>query len=467
MKSYLSLLTLLSISIYSIGQTTYTPIYTWSTFGIKTPKGANIESGRLENVYYLGNTYSDYPNEVKIAYRDLFENNPANSNKKVEGDITFTYNCHSYAWNKAEGGTINHWITAYYNSQSSGNDNLSQYWGTNGGYTEVSSRNDANKIYYSDGDHSALLTSTSSDTVISKWGAMLLVKHHYLDCPYTLTNLKYYNLSNPTISGSTSLLCNNVQRTFSGSGFTDIDLDYDWSAPSPLSEVSEDGTSSYTVKGTSQNGLGTVSLMVTTPSGATATASKNVWVGAPVISSIDGPQGAPNNYWAYYSAELESSLSAPTDYNWTLSPLNGNYVYEHGEYFDILFSNTGNYQLVVHAQNTCSAPNFGPYYVRGIYVYTSYYMSISPNPTTGETTLSIESNTEEPGLKSASTEPVFDETAEWELEIYSPNQILKEKKTKLKGKSTTIQTQSWKEGVYVVRVKYKGEILIGKLVVKK
>jgi len=201
-------------------------------------------------------------------------------------------------------------------------------------------------------------------------------------------------------------------------------------------------------------------------------AEKIFWVGAPVISSIDGPQGTPNNHWAYYSAQLESSLSAPTDYNWTLSPLNGNYVYEHGDNginvnCDILFSNTGNYQLIVQAKNMCSAPNFGPYYVRGIYVYTSYYMMISPNPTTGETTLSIESKTEELGLKSASLEPVFDENTEWELEIYSPAQALKEKRTKLKGNSTTIQTQSWKEGVYVVRVKYKDEILTGKLVVKK
>ena len=34
-------------------------------------------------------------------------------------------------------------------------------------------------------------------------------------------------------------------------------------------------------------------------------------------------------------------------------------------------------------------------------------------------------------------------------------------------KSTKIQTSGWKEGVYMVRVKYKDEILTGKLVVKK
>jgi hypothetical protein len=53
------------------------------------------------------------------------------------------------------------------------------------------------------------------------------------------------------------------------------------------------------------------------------------------------------------------------------------------------------------------------------------------------------------------------------MEIYSPMQALKTKKTRLKGKSTTIQTAGWTEGVYTVRVKYKDEILTGKLIVRK
>jgi hypothetical protein len=97
----------------------------------------------------------------------------------------------------------------------------------------------------------------------------------------------------------------------------------------------------------------------------------------------------------------------------------------------------------------------------------SYYMMFTPNPTTGETTLSIEQGeAEEPILKSVSQNPVFDENVEWDLEVYSPGQSLQHKKTGLKGKSTKIQTTGWTEGVYTVRVKYKNEILTGKLVVK-
>ena len=95
-------------------------------------------------------------------------------------------------------------------------------------------------------------------------------------------------------------------------------------------------------------------------------------------------------------------------------------------------------------------------------------ITISPNPTTGETTISIEqANSDEKALKSASTEPTFDETAEWDLEVYDNVQNLKLKKDRLKGNSTKIQTAGWKEGVYMVRVKYKDEALPGKLVVKK
>ncbi|MFZ5986709.1 MAG: T9SS type A sorting domain-containing protein [Bacillota bacterium] len=45
--------------------------------------------------------------------------------------------------------------------------------------------------------------------------------------------------------------------------------------------------------------------------------------------------------------------------------------------------------------------------------------------------------------------------------------MLKDKKTKLKGNSTTINTSGWLEGVYIVRVKYGKEVFQGKLVVTK
>ncbi|QIA09060.1 T9SS type A sorting domain-containing protein [Draconibacterium halophilum] len=120
--------------------------------------------------------------------------------------------------------------------------------------------------------------------------------------------------------------------------------------------------------------------------------------------------------------------------------------------------------------NTCCSDNDKIIidYFGGGYCGTSYSLIISPNPTTYEAVVTIENTTEDGELlKSASIETTFDQDAEWILEVYDNLQSLKLKKQKLKGKSTTIQTASWKEGVYMVRVKYKDEILTGKLVVKK
>jgi hypothetical protein len=83
---------------------------------------------------------------------------------------------------------------------------------------------------------------------------------------------------------------------------------------------------------------------------------------------------------------------------------------------------------------------------------------ISPNPATGETTLTIETS---------SAEKAFDETARWDLEIFSETQVLKTRQTGLRGRNAKIQTAGWQEGIYLVRVNYKGEILTGKLLVKK
>ena len=55
---------------------------------------------------------------------------------------------------------------------------------------------------------------------------------------------------------------------------------------------------------------------------------------------------------------------------------------------------------------------------------------------------------------------------DWDLEVYDQSQQLKAKKSKLKGKEYKLNTSGWRDGVYVVRANYKGEVLTGKLVVK-
>lgn len=82
----------------------------------------------------------------------------------------------------------------------------------------------------------------------------------------------------------------------------------------------------------------------------------------------------------------------------------------------------------------------------------------TPNPTNRETIVSIETD---------SQEKTFDETARWDLEVYSETQLLKTRQTGLRGQSAKIHTEGWQEGIYLVRVNYNGEIVTGKLLVKK
>lgn len=55
---------------------------------------------------------------------------------------------------------------------------------------------------------------------------------------------------------------------------------------------------------------------------------------------------------------------------------------------------------------------------------------------------------------------------DWELEVYDQNQMLKEKKTRIKGNQTKIKTSNWKDGIYYLRAYYNNEWISEKLVVK-
>ena len=222
---------------------------------------------------------------------------------------TSHYNCHSYAWNVVEGGSsTNTWI----NATVDGNPNLSKYW-TNDAYISTSNTGDHEKIFYSSGDHSAVTTATAG-IVTSKWGWWGLYQHAIAECIFDSSSLVYYKLVNPAISGSAEAFCINSQRTFSESSFTNISLNYDWSTSSPLSEVRGDGTSQYTVTGTS-NGLGVINLTITTPSGATATASNDVYVGPQVPGTITIEMDSPIHR---FTASINPVQTATT-YNWYLN----------------------------------------------------------------------------------------------------------------------------------------------------
>ena len=253
----------------------------------------------------------------------------------------------------------------------------------------------------------------------------------------------------PSVSGPT-LVCS------SGGSFTVNNLPtgatITWSQGPNLARTSAQGSNPCIFSSTG-SGSSWIRATLVKGSNTITLADKLVWSGTPVISYISGPTYTPNNQWATYYAIPNNPAMGATDYNWILNPLNGNSVYDYGWTADIAFYNSGFYQVVSRGQNTCG---WGDYTVTGIEVYDSKGMSIYPNPAYGEVTIEIQS----------SDDKELPATV-WELEIYTPGMILKEKKTSLKDNKTIINTSGWQEGIYMLRVKHGESLLTGKLIIKR
>lgn len=95
---------------------------------------------------------------------------------------TWTYNCHSFAWNVSDGGDIC-WI----NNDS--NSHLSRYW-TNDYYCQTSYPGLCSKIFYYNSDHSAIKLSNTQYE--SKWGCGPLMEHAPGYGPYQNMSNRYY-----------------------------------------------------------------------------------------------------------------------------------------------------------------------------------------------------------------------------------------------------------------------------------
>lgn len=189
----------------------------------------------------------------------------------------------------------------------------------------------------------------------------------------SLSNVAYTAVGEPNVAATAgpltgaNIICSSgasytVQNPPDGATIT-------WGKSSNISLDSQQGSNPCEFSANS-NGKGWIEATVSVPSGCETYTlpRKTVWVGAPQIASINGPTSTPNNNWAYYTPVLESELSSATDYEWILNPINGNSVYDYGNYCDIAFYTPGSYQLLVRAKNNCSDPNFGLYYGTGIYV---------------------------------------------------------------------------------------------------
>ncbi len=325
----------------------------------------------------------------------------------------------------------------------SSNDNGAAYW-------QVNSSSVTEKTFY----------NVTSPFVVT------ITKHNYI--PKIIQSSEIQTTISSSILGP-SVICSGgdsfeIEDVPSGSTIT-------WTQSSNITRNSDQGTNPCSFSANS-SGSGWIHAQVVTACNDTYNLpNKTVWVGKPQVYTLGNNlvdlNGTPKTYFCYDQANECEAVNIGGDahitaWEWRVT---GGTVYPYGaqnRYATIYPNSYSTFMVEIRAHNACGWTDWARMWTEVEDCY-GYNMVFSPNPTTGETTLSIESDSKKKSV---------DETAEWEFEVYNPNQTIKEKRTNLKGSSTTIQTQSWKEGVYVVRVKFKPDgktekILTGKLMVKK
>lgn len=417
---------------------------------IKTPKNQTV---------YVGDGY-DTPQLIAGWEADAADwIYIYDSDAQRVGAATSNYNCHAYAWHTSDGGSSNDcWLNNI-------GTNLSKYW-TNDAYTSTISANPyvGKKIFYGSADHSAIPINAYG-TVRSKWSYWPRYEHQREDCPYEAAYYTYYAVP---LNGDDFVCTSETYSTVDITGAT-----YNWSG----SKVSISGSGNSVTATKTSDGEGYIQVGISSPySGTTVTAKKDIWAGQPdasdftvyveerygdpVPGSPDGPFEVCDNgsYWIclypFFLFDDQGINDVDFDFDFDYDILDQGDDYIVITIDEIYEESTGE----IYVNSEC-----GGYHTLKFLEFEEgscgrYLLVFTPNPSTGETTLSIENTTEE-------TE--FDITEEWDLEIYNNSQMLKEKKTKIKGKEYRFNTSGWKDGVYMVRITYKDEILTGKLIVKK
>lgn len=203
------------------------------------------------------------------------------------------------------------------------------------------------------------------------------------------------------------------------------------------------------------------------------TATKDIWIKGPDPSEMtfdvyksNGVRAmqvgntflmCPNTTYQIYA--MNSGPVPLSNYVWTV-PSGWSRFYTNDNIISINTNSAPGGPVIFTATNTTSGCNntIKPVtgYMGGMYNCGTYLMVFTPNPSTNETTLVL----------SADGEKIVNENSQWELEVFDQQQGLKEKRIKIKGKQTNINTSNWKDGIYLVRIKIGDEIISEKLVVK-
>jgi hypothetical protein len=402
------------------------PVYAWIMVEDSDPIRRTWDS-----IYAL-----EYPNAVQIPTYGQYQGHNLSSTRQ--------FNCHGYAWHVSDGGDYR-WIGYY-----PGNTDEQIYW-TDGSYSQVGNPVYPGKVSWQcvDCDHSAITTSpASSGILISKWNRFPLMRHALNYSPYGSQGLKYYKL-NLTVSGSSFVVCNSPNKTFTLNN-APTGRTINWSvAPSDKTTPATGIGSNASLHAYSSSVYGYCSITFSFTSCANAhyqITSNPFWVGkfegTVVTGQIAVCPGTPYTYTAQVPGGHQSSYI----YSWTW-PSNWLYPNPINPYSYWLSIQTPQYNpqggaVRVRINNDCGTPGY-----TGITVYPvscGYFFSYSPNP--ADNSLTIETKNQTTGLLYDSGIPVEFEAI---LYDYSKN-IVKEDFSK--DNKIVFDVSNLKNGIYFLNI---------------
>jgi hypothetical protein len=182
---------------------------------------------------------------------------------------------------------------------------LHWYW-DDGSYEETIEASAA-KIFYYNGDHSAIKSPTHPGMYESKWGQAPRMRHApgYGPANYKMIFKKYYT----PISGPSLVLNTGSTYTLNGSSGRNVT----WTYSSNLKKLSSSNTS-ITVESQSAtfNGVGWIQASV----GGVSIPRYEVWVGKPVITGIFGDTFITHPGENVYFYAQYDEKAAVTSFDW-------------------------------------------------------------------------------------------------------------------------------------------------------
>jgi len=191
-------------------------------------------------------------------------------------------------------------------------------------------------------------------------------------------------LTQVTISSNsaTRLLCGAYNITCT---VTNAMPNYTWTQSNNLIAGSESGNSKTFTATSSTGNEGWVAINID----GFELARYLLWIGKPELTEISGPTNVSPYQSASFEAVFKNDYANPTSYEWILNTPSGSTAYyNYGKIFYATFNNSGSYQVICRATNSCGQSD---YCVLGVQVGRGGYSFVSPNPTSDVFTVSFNS----------------------------------------------------------------------------